>query len=275
MKFSLFRGGKHKISGNVVFFSVYGSEFYNIASLDRKYKIIEKNVKDFEKLLNGKDELNDKDFAKIYAKFYHPNTHLINLLTTDDKIFSNPKGFKLKSNDLIFREKNPSPNSSGIYGEYFYANYFVIAEKDFKPKEAKYSKEEIAKLAKDGVIAVVDKVPSNEVAFNLSHQKEGDREIIKLSKIKVPFASANYPTYDLLQEDVEEFLLMYPKVLKMIRKDLDEESLKNNYKVVLKSFGERKEELNHLLKKVVSGNSRRREKTFEAKYESESDSEDL
>ena len=269
MKFSLFRGDDNKISRNIVFLSVYGCEYYDIESLNRKFKQIESNFKVFSKLLKEKDKLSNEEFARIYAAFYHPNTHLINLCMTDDKGFSNPKVFKLKSDDLIFIEKNPSPNSTGFYGEYYYANYNVLAEKDFKEKNGRYTKQEIVDLANSRKVAIIDKTPSHDVAFDFSQQKKGDKKIIELAKTKVPYASANYPTYDLKKEDIEEFLAMYPKVLKLLRKDLDEESIKNQYEIVAAAFAERKKELNEILGKVVSGRYQKREKIKNDKYVSD------
>lgn len=225
---------------------------YNNQNNPKELLRISENLKqtkdEFERLFDK--SLSDIEFFKIYKSFYRWDNDAI-IAKSNADAFPNPQKTIIKTNDVVdYIESEGHGRDFSWWTEWKNAAYEVLTNADFQPEDRIYTKQEIEKLvkAKKMIVFRTDIPYGNEL-----NPKEAHKTSIEMQKINVTPNKLNFNfklfAHALHDEQIKEMYLENPEAFRVIREDLTEDKLMQDYQKYVARYDMAMNQISDALKK--------------------------
>lgn len=182
----------------------------------------------FERLFDK--SLSDIEFFKIYKSFYRWDNDAI-IAKSNAGAFPHPQKTIIKTNDVVdYIESEGHGRDFSWWTEWKNVAYEVLTNKDFQFEDKTYTKKEIEKFVKEKKMIVL----RTDIPYgNELNPEEAHKTSIEMKKINVTPNKLNFNfklfAYALHDEQIKEMYLENPEAFRVIREDLTEGKLMQDY----------------------------------------------
>lgn len=223
----------------------------NLDALLEIAKNLAKAKAKFERLFDK--SLSDIEFFKIYKSFYRWDNDAI-IAKSNAGAFPNPKKTIIKTNDVVdYIESEGHGRDFSWWTEWKNVAYEVLTNKDFQFEDKIYTKKEIEKFVKEKKMIVL----RTDIPYgNELNPKEAHKTSIEMQKINVTPNKLNFNfklfAHALHDEQIKEMYLENPEAFRVIREDLTEGKLMQDYQKYVAQYDMAMDQISDTLKKCFA-----------------------
>lgn len=206
-----------------------------VEQLTEYAKAMQCERKDFRRLIDEFDTLDDITFLQLLKKFYYLNLFALENKYVGNIKFDNRVEVVVKTDDLAaIKQYDKSKIKDFItMNEWHYLAYRIACDASLKFEDRVYTKEELSQLCQDKKIIVLDKgtIYGEEVDYRTAYNA---RQNLSKYSLRNFDASKIVDMSHMSKEDRQTTYEKYKSAFKIIREDITKEELEKNYAILCK-----------------------------------------